>query len=69
MTNFQDGSEKSQLAFAHVPSEIGAYEAEEIGMCQGPGLRVLCTVEIEGVVTVSRRRVWCAQVWSTYFGM
>ena len=31
MRNFQDGSEKSQLAFAHVPSEIGAYEAEEIG--------------------------------------
>lgn len=28
----QDATQKSQKAFVHVASEIGAYEAEEIGM-------------------------------------
>lgn len=27
----QDATQKSQKVFVHVPSEIGAYEAEEIG--------------------------------------
>lgn len=28
----EDGTQKSQKAFVHIPSEIGAYEAEEIGV-------------------------------------
>ena len=28
----EDGTERAQKTFAHVPSEIGAYEAEEIGV-------------------------------------
>lgn len=32
MIIFQDATQKSQKAFVHVASEIGAYEAEEIGM-------------------------------------
>lgn len=38
--HIQDATQKSQKAFVHVASEIGAYEAEEIGMLYSPFQRV-----------------------------
>ena len=38
--HIQDATQKSQKAFVHVASEIGAYEAEEIGMWYSPLQRV-----------------------------
>lgn len=31
----QDGTQKSQKVFVNIPTEIGATEAEEIGVCPG----------------------------------
>lgn len=41
MICLQDATKKSQKAFVHVASEIGAYEAEEIGVYSLPS-NVFC---------------------------